>query len=254
MEILTTALLAGMRLSQRYGATVALHETTIEVERGQILAVVGPNGCGKSTLLRALAGLAHGEGAGGFSLFSSKVPSREHRAKVMAFVPQRPDLAADFTAREVVQLGRFARGADEYAVGDALRAVGLRVRSELPMRVLSGGERQRVAVARALAQIDGADPCVLLLDEPFSGIDPGEVSRIVGALRATAERGAVVLSLHDPGLARAIATHAAVMSGGRIVSHGVASEVLVPETLTKAYGHPIDQVAGWLAPRIEPSR
>jgi iron complex transport system ATP-binding protein len=165
-------------------------------------------------------------------------------------VPQRPDVAADFTAREVVQLGRFARGIDEGAVDHALAIVGLAARANRAVDTLSGGERQRVAVARALAQIDGAKRPLLLLDEPFSGVDPGEVARVVVALRDIARSGAVVLSLHDPGLARLIATRALVLREGRVLFDGPAREVLTAANLSIAYRHPMIESAEWLAPAI----
>ena len=168
-------------------------------------------------------------------------------AKAVAFVPHRPIVAADFTAREVVRLGRHARGRDEAAVERALAAVGLAQRAGLSVHTLSGGERQRVAVARALCQVDGSERPVVLLDEPFSGIDPGEVARIVSALRALAARGAVVLSLHDPGLARAVATRALVMRAGEVVASGEARAVLTPEILSAAYGAPMEFASAWIA-------
>jgi iron complex transport system ATP-binding protein len=247
MEGVSVPLLVGESLARRHGETVALRPTSLEVRAGEIVAVVGANGCGKSTLLRSLAGLAHGAGCGGETRHEGARRSREELAKVVAFVPQRPIVAADFTAREVVRLGRHARGRDEGAVERALAAVGLAQRAELSVHTLSGGERQRVAVARALCQVDGSERPVVLLDEPFSGIDPGEVARIVSALRALAARGAVVLSLHDPGLARAVGTRALVMRAGEVVASGEARAVLTPEILSAAYGAPMEFASAWIA-------
>jgi ABC-type cobalamin/Fe3+-siderophores transport system ATPase subunit len=223
----------------RYGATPALTGASLAVRAGELVAVVGRNASGKSTLLRALAGLVPCEGW----LRPAPTPDR------VAFVPQRPEVAADFTAREVVRLGRHAVGPDERAVQGALEAVGLAGRAETAVHAMSGGERQRVAVARAFAQLDGGG--VLLLDEPFAGIDPGEVARLAAALAARARRGAVVVSLHDPGLARAIATRAVAVAGGRIVADGVADAVLSPDRLTGVYGHEIVDRAAWLSPRLD---
>lgn len=247
MEGVSAPLLVGESLSRRYGGAVALQPTSLEVRAGEIVAIVGANGCGKSTLLRALAGLALGEGCGGETRLDGARRSHGERAKALAFVPQRPIVSADFTAREVVRLGRHARGRDEGAIDRALAAVGLAERAELSVHTLSGGERQRVAVARALCQVDGAERPVVLLDEPFSGIDPGEVARIVSALRALAARGAVVLSLHDPGLARAVATRALVMRAGEVVASGDARSVLAPEILSAAYGAPMEFASAWVA-------
>ncbi|MFM1866853.1 MAG: Fe3+-complex transporter ATP-binding protein, partial [Planctomycetota bacterium] len=109
---------------------------------------------------------------------------------------------------------------------------------------------QRVAVARALAQIEGAKRPLLLLDEPFSGVDPGEVARVVGALREIARSGAVVLSLHDPGLARLIATRALVLREGRMLFDGPARDVLTAANLSAAYRHTMIESAAWIVPAI----
>lgn len=229
-------LLALRRATVRHGAFVALHEASLEIGRGELVAVVGRNASGKSTLLRTLAGLQVADAA----------PVPAPTPATVAFVPQRPEVSADFTAREVVALGRHAVGRDDAAVDRALAEVGLAGRAHLRVHAMSGGERQRVAVARAFAQL--ARGGVLLLDEPFAGIDPAEIARLASALEQRAHAGAVVVSLHDPGLARAIATRAVVVDSGRIVADGAAEEVLSPAVLTEAYGHRIRVANGWLAP------
>ena len=237
-------------VAKRYGAFEALAATSLTIDVGEIVAIVGANGSGKSTLLRLLAGVGGERPSEGVVRLEGKSWTREAAARVRAFVPQRPDVAADFTAREVVRLGRFARGFDEGAVTRALAIVGLAARANRAVDTLSGGERQRVAVARALAQIDGAKRPLLLLDEPFSGIDPGEVARVIVSLRDIARSGAVVLSLHDPGLARLIATRALVLREGRVLFDGPAREVLTAANLSAAYRHPMMESAEWLAPVI----
>ena len=260
MDAMTSApLISARNIALAYGAADgprALDGISLEIPRGAIVAVVGPNGCGKSTLLRVLARLAdRTHCTGELAIAGERAGDASSLTSLRAFVPQRPEVFADFTAREVVRLGRYAVGASEAAVARAIDAVGLATRADLPFHTLSGGERQRVSIARALAQLDsgdasGASGGVLILDEPFSGIDPGEVARIVHALRERAERGAVVLSLHEPGLARAIATHALVMHEGKAIALGSAAATLTAEILTKAYGHPMQESSAWLVPAL----
>ena len=237
-------LLRAERVGLRFGEIVALSNASLAVHQGEIWAVVGANGCGKSSLLRVLAALESPARAQGSVTYAQKSSLASQRA----FVPQRPEVGAAFSARDVVRLGRFAVGRDEAAVDRALAEVGLLHRAHIAFAALSGGERQRVAIARAFAQVDAGG--VLLLDEPFSGIDPAEVARIAAALRDRARRGAIVLSLHDPGLARAIATHAAILRGGRVIESGAAADVLTASNLTAAYSHPMLNLAGWVVPDL----
>ncbi|MDI9402830.1 MAG: ABC transporter ATP-binding protein [Limnohabitans sp.] len=249
---MTDPLLDAKQLSMRYGATVALHPIDLSVGVGEFVAIVGVNGCGKSTLLRALAEVLPAAGKSGVVRLHGASHSSRDAARLRAFVPQRPDLAAEFTARAVVGLGRFASAPSTDAVERALHAVGLQGKGDRLVTTLSGGERQRVALARALAQLDGAERPILLLDEPFAGIDPAEVARVVTALRAVAARGAVLCSLHDPGLARCIAHRALVLREGRVVADGPAANILVPTVLTKAYGHAMEESKSWIVPSLLP--
>jgi len=241
-------LLRAEKVGLRFGEVVALSDASISVHEGETWAIVGAYGCGKSSLLRVLAALESPSRAQGTVAYARSSPLATQRA----FVPQRPEVGAAFSARDVVRLGRFAIGRDESAVDRALADVGLLHRAHLAFSALSGGERQRVAIARAFAQVDAGG--VLLLDEPFSGIDPAEIARIACALRVRARRGAVVLSLHDPGLARAIATHAAILRGGRVIQTGDAAEVLTAVHLTAAYAHPMQQLGGWIVPDLADGR
>lgn len=243
-----TPLIRAAGVGLRFGEIVALADANIEIREGEIWAIVGANGCGKSSLLRVLAALESPARTQGTVTYARKEPLAAQRA----FVPQRPEVGAAFSARDVVRLGRFAVGRDDAAVDRALGEVGLPHRAEIAFAALSGGERQRVAIARAFAQVDRGG--VLLLDEPFSGIDPAEVARIAGALRARARRGAVVLSLHDPGLARAIATHAAILRGGRITESGAAEVILTTANLSAAYAHPMRNLGGWIVPELDGGR
>ncbi len=236
-----------MRFSTRTECAAALTGVDAAFAKGRTTAIVGANASGKSTMLRLAAGvLVPSEGV----VDSTRV----ERASKRAFVPQRASLAADFSVRETIALGTALKTASAARVDAALEAVGLAARCAVRFHSLSGGEQQRVRVGRALAQIECAQGSVLLLDEPFSSLDPAEVARLVIALRGfTSEGGSVILSLHDAGLAREVASDAIALRGGRAIAMGSADEVLSPTMLREVYAHEMLEAnsdARWLRPHL----
>jgi putative ABC transport system ATP-binding protein len=182
-----------------YGDLVALRDLSLSVRPGQLLSVTGPSGAGKSTLLWALAG-ALAPTTGEVSFDGSPIGNREQAAaRGVVIVPQGNGLASSLTATENVVVPMLATGvgaADAYQrTQGALALVGLEESGNHLIEELSGGQQQRVALARAFA----AQAVVLLADEPTSDLDAANRERVMVALRAEAERGAiVVMATHDP--------------------------------------------------------
>jgi len=214
-------------------------------ERGAVTALVGPNGSGKSTLLRTLVGALRPERGsalletpGRDPLDLLRAPARV-RARRVAFVPQAGGPIFDYSAREVVRLGRFAgRGVgDDRAVAEALDLVGLAGEADRPYPTLSIGQRQRVNVARALAQLrlpsEGetrGDPAgkVLLADEPVAAMDPRAAAATLDLLQHLAREGAAVgVVLHDLSAAARTADRVLMLSaGGKVVASGPAGQAM----------------------------
>ena len=181
----------------RYGDVVAVRGATLAVPPGGLLAVTGPSGAGKSSLLWALAGAtAHG---GTVEVDGVPVVDRAGAARQgIVLAPQGNGLPSFLTARENVLLPLLAAGvpaADaEARTRTALDRLGLADSANHLVEELSGGQQQRVALARTLA----AAPAVVLADEPTSDLDAANRQRVVGALRAEAAAGAVVvMATHD---------------------------------------------------------
>ena len=209
--------LAGVRVS--YAATDALDVPALEVREGEVLAIIGPNGSGKSTLLRVL-GLLERPTCGTVSFRGRVVDAAGALAarRRMAVVFQQP-LLADMTVAGNATLGLSFRGvtADECEsrLGRWLERLNIAPLRDQRARTLSGGEAQRVALARALV----LEPDVLLLDEPFSGLDEPSRAALLPDLAAIlrADRVTTVLVSHDRGEALALADRVAVLMGGRIL-------------------------------------
>lgn len=218
------------------GAPV-VSDVSARLMAGRLCCLIGPNAAGKTTLLRLMLGQLEpwrGDVRLGDEPVHAIGPRR--RARQVSYVPQRAGMAFAFTVREVVQMGRFATGADAGAVDAALAACDLADVQRRPFVHLSGGQQQRVLIARAMAQSEGAGR-VMLLDEPGSSLDLWHVHHVMALLRAQARRGlAVLVVLHDLNLAARYADDVWLMAGGRLQAAGTWARVLRPAVLEPVYG------------------
>ncbi|MEU4235724.1 metal ABC transporter ATP-binding protein [Actinoplanes sp. NPDC026619] len=225
-------------VSAGYHGTPVLTHVDLTLAAGQRLALVGPNGAGKSTLIKSMLGLV--PVLGGTAAVLGRPPAQAR--SMTGYVPQTDSLDADFpvTAAQVVLMGRYrrigwwrpTRAADRSAVRAALDQVGLADRAGKHFGTLSGGQRQRVLLARAIA----AEPRLLLLDEPFNGVDTVSQEAILAVLRSLSAAGvAVVLSTHDLTVASELADIVCLLNG-RQWAAGPPGETLTAEKLRAAYG------------------
>ncbi|SPT53455.1 Uncharacterized ABC transporter ATP-binding protein HI_1470 [Actinomyces bovis] len=240
-----------------YGTTPVLTGVTGNLQPGEALALVGPNGSGKTTLLRALLGMVRVHC--GTVRVADCPPGKAPRG-TLGYVPQVTDLDPTFpvTALDVVLMGTYPRlglwrrpgRADKTRCLEALEAVGLRDRARLRFGTLSGGQQQRVLVARCIA----AQPRLILLDEPFNGLDqPNRDALLAIIAKLKADGVAVVVSTHDLVLAQEVCEQVALLAG-RQIGFGPREQVLVPELIQQAYGglgsdqliglHPQPQLVG----------
>ncbi len=230
----------------RGSARRVLDRVSLDVVAGRILALVGPNGAGKSTLLAALAGEL--ELAAGTVELDGRELSHwavADMARRRAVLPQTHNVGFPFTAREVVTMGRAPwartprRSEDLAAVEAAMAATDVTHLAERAFPALSGGERARVALARVLAQ----RTTTLLLDEPTAALDLGHQEAVLHLARERAAAGAaVVVVLHDLGIAAAYADSVAVLRDGRLAASGSPREVLTTALLTRVYQHPVEVI------------
>jgi heme exporter protein A len=210
-------------LARRFGALVALHPLDLDVAPGRVLAVFGPNGAGKSTLIRLLAGLGR-PSAGRVTIGDPGGDRRACRARV-GLVAHDTLLYPTLSARENLRFaGRLFGVADPAARAQSLvEQFELAPVAERRVGTFSRGTAQRVAIARALVH----DPAVLLLDEPFSGLDARAAERLEALVRGLAGRRTVVLTSHDLPRAARLADQGLLLAGGR-------GRALAPELLRDA--------------------
>ena len=226
-------------LRVHYRNTLALDEVSFATSCGNRVALVGPNGAGKSTLLKAIAGLVP-RSAGSIRWRGTAV---KRWSREFAYLPQREEVDWSFpiTVRGLVEMGRYPQtglfgrfGAeDDAAVDAALASLDLADLQNRQIRELSGGQQQRTFLARALAQ----EAHVLLLDEPFTGLDRN-ASRQLGELldRLSHEGRLVIASHHDLASAPRLFDEALLLKT-RPITFGAAAEVLSAKNIDQAFGH-----------------
>lgn len=220
----------------RLGNRAVLEAVSLTVRKGELVALVGPNGAGKSSAIRALAGLlplSAGRALLGDKTIESLSPRA--RAAAAAYLPQERRIAWNMPAVEVAALGApFLSPSDALSSAHAaLKAVEADHLADRGVAEMSGGERARVLLARALA----AQSQALLVDEPIAGLDPDAQLMVLDLLRTRARVGqAVLVSLHDLGLAARYADRVIVMHQGRVVADAVPTEALTPRVMVEVFG------------------
>lgn len=226
-------------ISVRYGEVQALSDVSLHLEPGQMCGLVGMNGSGKSTLFKAIMGIAP---ASGTVLIDGRSPREARRLGTVSYVPQSEEI--DFTfpisVAEVVSQGRYGKlgltrrltARDKTAVTQALARVGLEDLAHRQIGQLSGGQRKRAFVARGLAQ--GAR--LLLLDEPFAGVDKRSETMLVALFKELQQAGATILiSTHDL-VNLADLADSAILLRNRVLLTGDPATVLAPENIVRAFG------------------
>jgi ABC-type multidrug transport system ATPase subunit len=197
------------RVSRRFGLLVAVRDVSLRCPAGAATCLIGPNGAGKSTLLALAAGLlASSDGR-------IRLGERELRpVDGLSYLPQSSAFPGQLTAREVLDFSAAARGSSRRDCGAAFAATGVEAILDRPVRELSGGWVRRLGLAVCLLP----PPRVLLLDEPFVGLDPDTLDRLTVHLGDRASQGdAVLLASHEFELADRLAPHVAVLDEGRLV-------------------------------------
>jgi ABC-2 type transport system ATP-binding protein len=222
-------------LSKRYGDRTAIDGVSFTAVPGQVLGFLGPNGAGKTTTMRIITGyLPATEGTvtvAGFDVF-------EHSAEVrrrIGYLPENPPLYDDMSVvpylRFTAKLRRVPRARINDAIDRVLDACGLRGVSERLLGHLSKGYRQRVGLAQALIH----DPEVLILDEPTTGLDPGQIDEMLAFIRGLAPNRTIILSTHILGQVLGTCQKVVIISDGRVVVEDELAALTRDQRLEDAY-------------------
>jgi len=239
-------------LSKKYQNNVVLDKVDLKIDKGDIIAIIGPSGTGKSTLLRCLNRLEHPEegtlslGGKAFDLVKAKQNELIELRKTMSMVFQGFHLFAKKTALQNVMEGLIVvKKMDKLKAREIakkqLEDVGLSEHANHYPRHLSGGQQQRVAIARALAM----EPQLLLFDEPTSALDPELVGEVLDTIQQAAKEGYTMLLVsHEMNFVRKVATKVIFLDKGKILEMGSTQEMFLSpkHERVKEFLHRINQM------------
>jgi iron complex transport system ATP-binding protein len=226
-----------------YGRNIVVDGISLQMKPGAMTGLVGPNGCGKSTIIKALSRVI--TAYSGRILLNSKdialIPRME-LARVLGVVPQIPLLPSNFTAFEIVLMGRNPHlgllqyeGDKDYAIAwQAMEKTSTKHLAHRKINELSGGEIQCVVIARVLAQETEA----ILLDEPTANLDIGRQIETLDLMKSLCQKDnhTIVLALHDLNLAVQYCDRLVLIENGRVHAEGTPSEVIKEDNVRQVYG------------------
>lgn len=237
-------------LTVSYGPVPALLDVSLRIPPGKLVGIIGPNGSGKSTLMKAILGFLRPD-VGQVRVFGQTAERAKGR---VAYVPQRGSVDWDFpvTVREVALMGRYGHvpwwrdlnAQDRRIADEALEMVRMTQHAHRQIGQLSGGQQQRVFMARAMAQ--GAE--ILLLDEPFAGVDAATERAILDVLNRTRAAGRTLLVVHHDLATAAEYFDSLVLLKQRLYAYGPPSAVLNADLLSQVYEGNLRVFAGLPVP------
>lgn len=225
--------------------TPVLNCVSLEIQTGTVTALLGKNGSGKSTLLDLLIGI-HKPSKGKIYLNGQDLSllSATETARLVAYVPQNSVINMDYSVFEYILFGRSCHiplgkspGPHDYEKAHRYaEACGIAELLDKDINKVSGGEKQLAGIARALAQ----ESPLIIMDEPTASLDLGNQGRVLSLIRSLQENGKTVLfTTHDPSYALTLDCDAAVLTDGRILTHGRACETIDLDLLQAIYGEVI---------------
>lgn len=232
------ALLRAQDLTKAYGKRVIVNDVTIEVDSSEIVGLLGKNGAGKSTAFGMIMGIIKPDG--GKVFFGNEdvtnLPIYKRARRGMGYLAQEPSVFQRLTTEQnilaVLEMRHYGRKERHKRLGEMLDEFGLTSLAKKKAYTLSGGEKRRLEMARALS----TSPSLILLDEPFSGIDPIAVSEIQDlVLRLKREGIGLLITDHNVREALSITDHSYIISEGVIISKGTTKQILTDPLARKLY-------------------
>ncbi|MBW2697898.1 MAG: ABC transporter ATP-binding protein, partial [Deltaproteobacteria bacterium] len=234
-------------LTRRYGEVLAVDDVSLEVERGEVVGLLGHNGAGKTTVMKILTGFLEPTSGrvtvGGHDTTQDRTAAQRQIGYLPENAPLYPEMLVQEYLCMMAELREVAQGEVPRAVAEAALATGLENHLVTPIHTLSKGYRQRVGIAQAIVH----RPPVLVLDEPTNGLDPTQIQSIRDLILKLAERTTIILSTHILQEIEAVCGRVLVMIDGALAADEALDDLLSSQTVTLSLrgGHP-DTVAAQL--------
>ncbi len=232
-----TACLEALGLCYRYGSRIAVDDVSIQVEPGEIVGLLGPNGAGKTTFFKMISGLLKPDS--GRILLNGQdlnhLPLWKRARLGLGYLPQGPTLFRRLTVQENLEIARNSvskEALSDSQLGEIVQLLGLVPLLQSKGQSLSGGERRRAEIARALA----LKPQVLLIDEPFAGLDPLSTEALTDHLKALSQKGiSILMTDHDVPQTLHLCQRIAILIEGRIFTQGPSAAVAESPEVAQLY-------------------
>ncbi|MDR0565407.1 MAG: LPS export ABC transporter ATP-binding protein [Azoarcus sp.] len=232
------SLLTANGLRKRYKARTVVHDVSFEVGPGEVAGLLGPNGAGKTTCFYMIVGLVRSDG-GEIHLGGERITHRPIHARArlgLSYLPQEMSVFRKLTVAQNIRAVLELQGLEEEQINQRLEELllelGISHLRDNTAISLSGGERRRCEIARALA----TSPRLILLDEPFAGVDPIAVLDIQKIIRFLKERGiGVLITDHNVRETLGICDHATIINEGRVLASGLPADIIANEQVRQVY-------------------
>ena len=219
------------KLTKNFGKLCAVNQLDLEVKRGQVFGMLGPNGSGKTTTLGMLTGVVNPT-SGSFSWFGE--PATHHTRKKIGAVLEHPIFYPYLSGQKNLELNAMIKGANPTNIAKVLETVELTARKDDKYRTYSLGMKQRLAIASALV----SDPIILILDEPTNGLDPMGIAEIREIIKKIAADGkTIILASHLLDEVQKVCTHFAVLKRGTLMHTGPVDDVGKGEELVEVQAY-----------------